>query len=107
MGGGSAPESPGPDHRQVSRREDRPRDDFGVVASMKVHGSLRVPGDKSISHRSLILSAIANGESRIRGLLQSADVHSTAGVLRALGARIPELAPEMSVVGAGLRGLAQ
>jgi 3-phosphoshikimate 1-carboxyvinyltransferase len=74
---------------------------------MRIHGSLSVPGDKSISHRSLILSAIANGESRIRGILQSADVHSTAGVLRALGARIPELAPEMSVRGVGLRGLTQ
>ena len=72
---------------------------------MKVHGTLRVPGDKSISHRSLILSAIAKGESRIRGILQSADVHSTAGVLRALGAQIPELAAEMSVRGVGLRGL--
>src|SRR5689334_24155752 len=74
---------------------------------MKVHGTLRVPGDKSFSHRSLILSAIANGESRIQGILQSADVHSTAGVLRTLGARIPELAPEMTVQGVGLRGLTQ
>jgi 3-phosphoshikimate 1-carboxyvinyltransferase len=74
---------------------------------MKVHGTLRVPGDKSISHRSLILSAIAKGESRVRGILQSADVHSTAGVLRALGAQIPELAAEMSVRGVGLRGLTQ
>ena len=72
---------------------------------MKIHGTLRVPGDKSISHRSLILSAIAKGESRVRGILQSADVHSTAGVLRALGAQIPELAAEMSVRGVGLRGL--
>ena len=74
---------------------------------MKIHGTLRVPGDKSISHRSLILSAIAKGESRVRGILQSADVHSTASVLRALGAQIPELAPEMSVRGVGLRGLTQ
>ncbi|HEY6825657.1 MAG TPA: 3-phosphoshikimate 1-carboxyvinyltransferase [Gemmatimonadaceae bacterium] len=74
---------------------------------MKVHGSLRVPGDKSISHRSLILGAIADGESRIEGILQSADVHSTAGVLRALGARIPELADTLSVRGVGLRGLSQ
>jgi 3-phosphoshikimate 1-carboxyvinyltransferase len=74
---------------------------------MKIHGTLRVPGDKSISHRSLILSAIAKGESRVRGILQSADVHSTAGVLRALGAQIPELAAEMSVRGVGLRGLTQ
>ncbi len=74
---------------------------------MKVHGSLRVPGDKSISHRSLILGAIGDGESQITGILQSADVHSTAGVLRALGAHIPELAPVMSVEGAGIRGLSQ
>lgn len=74
---------------------------------MKVHGSLRVPGDKSISHRSLILGAIATGESRIEGILQSADVHSTAGVLRTLGAQIPDLAPAMTVRGAGLHGLRQ
>jgi len=74
---------------------------------MKVHGSLRVPGDKSISHRSLILGALADGESRITGILQSADVHSTAGVLRALGAQIPELADTMFVRGVGLRGLSQ
>jgi 3-phosphoshikimate 1-carboxyvinyltransferase len=74
---------------------------------MRVNGSLRVPGDKSISHRSLILSSIANGESQIRGILPSADVHSTAGVLRALGAHIPELAPVMTVRGNGLRGLGQ
>jgi 3-phosphoshikimate 1-carboxyvinyltransferase len=74
---------------------------------MRVDGSLRVPGDKSISHRSLILSAIAQGESNIRGILQSADVHSTAGVLRTLGADIPELSAEISVRGGGLRGLSQ
>jgi len=74
---------------------------------MKVHGSLRVPGDKSISHRSLILGTIAEGESRIRGILPSADVHSTAGVLRTLGADIPDLSPEMVVRGRGLRGLSQ
>jgi len=74
---------------------------------MRVDGSLRVPGDKSISHRSLILSAIAQGESNIRGILQSADVHSTAGVLRTLGANIPELSAEISVRGGGLRGLSQ
>ncbi len=67
---------------------------------------LRVPGDKSISHRALMLAALGSGRSRIRGILQSADVHSTAGVLRALGVDIPELdAPEVSIDGVGLRGL--
>jgi 3-phosphoshikimate 1-carboxyvinyltransferase len=64
-----------------------------------------VPGDKSISHRSLILAALADGESRILGILDSDDVRSTAGVLRALGARIPALSGDMRIDGVGLRGL--
>jgi 3-phosphoshikimate 1-carboxyvinyltransferase len=54
------------------------------IKPMKVSGTIRVPGDKSISHRSLMLAALGTGSSRIRGILESADVHSTAGVLRAL-----------------------
>lgn len=72
---------------------------------MRVSGALRVPGDKSISHRALILSALADGESRVTSILQSADVHSTAGVLRSLGVEIPELAPELVIRGVGLHGL--
>ncbi|MEO7455996.1 MAG: 3-phosphoshikimate 1-carboxyvinyltransferase [Gemmatimonadaceae bacterium] len=70
-----------------------------------VSGELRVPGDKSISHRALIFSALADGESHVRGILPSADVHSTAGVLRALGVPIPELSPSMQITGVGPRGL--
>jgi 3-phosphoshikimate 1-carboxyvinyltransferase len=73
---------------------------------MKVFGTLRVPGDKSISHRALIFGALSNGESRVTGILQSADVHSTAGVLRSLGAEIPELSGDFVIRGRG-RGLAQ
>jgi 3-phosphoshikimate 1-carboxyvinyltransferase len=72
---------------------------------MRVHGTIRVPGDKSISHRALMLAALGNGPSRIRGILQSADVESTAGVLRALGAQIPPLSADIVVRGVGLRGL--
>jgi 3-phosphoshikimate 1-carboxyvinyltransferase len=73
---------------------------------MRVDGALRVPGDKSISHRALMLAALGKGESRVRGLLCSADVRSTAAVLRALGASIPEVTPaEFTVRGRGLRGL--
>ncbi len=68
-------------------------------------GTIRVPGDKSISHRSLILASLADGESRIRGILDSEDVRATAEALRALGAAIPPLANDMRVKGAGLRGL--
>jgi 3-phosphoshikimate 1-carboxyvinyltransferase len=75
------------------------------LASLKVSGTVRVPGDKSISHRSLILGSLADGESRVRGILDSEDVRATAEVLRALGVEIPPLAAEMRVKGAGIRGL--
>ena len=75
------------------------------MAALTVRGTTRVPGDKSISHRALMLAALATGRSRIRGILESADVHSTASVLRALGVRIPELGPDVTFDGVGLRGL--
>ena len=74
---------------------------------MRVSGTIRVPGDKSISHRALILSSLAEGESTVRGILDSEDVQSTAGVLRSLGAEIPELAETVRIRGRGLRGLKQ
>jgi 3-phosphoshikimate 1-carboxyvinyltransferase len=67
--------------------------------------AVRVPGDKSISHRALICAALAGGRSRIRNILPSADVHSTAGVLRALGVAIPPLGDDVRVDGRGLGGL--
>ncbi|HEX6630353.1 MAG TPA: 3-phosphoshikimate 1-carboxyvinyltransferase, partial [Gemmatimonadaceae bacterium] len=72
---------------------------------MNVHGSVAVPGDKSISHRALILAALSEGQSHIENLLRSADVETTARALRALGADIAPLAPEVTVRGRGLRGL--
>ena len=72
---------------------------------MKVHGAVTVPGDKSISHRALILAALGDGRSRLRDILRSADVESTAGALRRLGAAVPPLAAELHVDGMGLRGL--
>lgn len=50
---------------------------------------MRVPGDKSISHRSLMLACLARGTSRIEGLLEAGDVRSTATCLRRIGAEIP------------------
>lgn len=73
---------------------------------MKVSGRVVVPGDKSISHRALILGALAEGRTDITGILQSADVRSTAGVLRALGVSVGNLAdPVVTVQGVGPRGL--
>ncbi|MDQ6738434.1 MAG: 3-phosphoshikimate 1-carboxyvinyltransferase [Gemmatimonadota bacterium] len=67
--------------------------------------TIRVPGDKSVSHRSLIISALADGPSVIRGLLRSADVASTATVLRSLGVTIEDDGDRVTVHGRGLRGL--
>src|SRR5947199_5662310 len=53
-----------------------------------LRGSLRVPGDKSISHRALIFGALTVGETRISGLLEGEDVLRTAAAMRALGAAV-------------------
>ncbi len=66
---------------------------------------IRVPGDKSLSHRALIFAALATGRSRVRDILQSADVHSTAGVLRALGVTVPVLGDHLIIDARGARGL--
>jgi 3-phosphoshikimate 1-carboxyvinyltransferase len=62
-----------------------------------------VPGDKSISHRALMLGAIAQGETQIQGLLLGEDPRSTASCFRAMGAEISELNTELvTVKGIGL-----
>ena len=58
---------------------------------MIVGGTVRVPGDKSITHRALLLAALARGESHIGGALTSLDARSTARVLRQLGAEVSSL----------------
>ena len=58
---------------------------------MKVSGTVRVPGDKSITHRALLFGALARGTSHVGGALTSLDARSTARVLRQLGA--DDLAP--------------
>jgi 3-phosphoshikimate 1-carboxyvinyltransferase len=64
-------------------------DDVAVVAPAKrLRGKLRLPGDKSISHRALMLALLAQGESRIRGAGDGADVRSSAGLVAALGASV-------------------
>ncbi len=61
------------------------------ASGLSLQGRIRVPGDKSISHRALMLGAIAHGETTIEGLLLGEDPRSTASCFRALGARISEL----------------
>ncbi len=73
--------------------------------SFVVRGVVRAPGDKSISHRALILAALADGETRVRDILESADVQSTASALRALGVDVPALSPDFVVRGRGTGSL--
>ncbi|WP_397594923.1 3-phosphoshikimate 1-carboxyvinyltransferase [Sphingorhabdus sp.] len=73
-----------------------------------LRGIVRVPGDKSISHRSLMLSALAIGESRVTGLLEGEDVLATAAAMRAMGATIERLGEgEWRIHGVGVGGLLQ
>jgi 3-phosphoshikimate 1-carboxyvinyltransferase len=75
--------------------------------SSALAGRLRVPGDKSISHRALILSAMTVGETRIAGLLEGEDVINTAKAMRALGARVERTGEgAWSVWGVGVGGFA-
>jgi 3-phosphoshikimate 1-carboxyvinyltransferase len=70
-------------------------------------GRVRVPGDKSISHRALILGALAVGTTRISGLLEGEDVLNTAKAMRAMGARVERTGPgTWQVDGVGVAGCA-
>ncbi len=73
-----------------------------------LRGRIRVPGDKSISHRALMLSALAVGESRVEGLLEGEDVLATAAAMRAMGARIARGEDAIwRIHGVGVGGLLQ
>jgi 3-phosphoshikimate 1-carboxyvinyltransferase len=74
-------------------QSDRPttRRDWVLHGCDRLEGSLRVPGDKSISHRSLILGAMAHGATEVRGFLRSEDCLATLQALRVLGTEIVEL----------------
>lgn len=70
---------------------------------MIVRGTVRVPGDKSITHRALLFGALARGTSHVGGALTSLDARSSARVLRQLGASVSSLAPDrlLTVIGRG------
>jgi len=70
-------------------------------------GHVAVPGDKSISHRAVLLGALADGETRVRGFGRSADTEATVRAMRTLGVPVDDVADdELLVHGVGLRGLA-
>ena len=81
-------------------------EDWVASSGSALRGEIRVPGDKSISHRAVMLAAIAEGTSRIDGFLEGEDTRSTAAILRQLGVRIDApSAGERIVHGVGLHGL--
>ena len=73
-----------------------------AVPTRALAGTIRVPGDKSISHRALILGALATGRTRITGLLESEDVLATAKAVVALGAQIRHVNGSVEVTGQGV-----
>jgi 3-phosphoshikimate 1-carboxyvinyltransferase len=83
-----------------------------VRAADRLRGELRLPGDKSVSHRALLLAAMAEGESLITAAGDGADVRSTAGIVRALGATVERVREDgrtvdYRVVSPGADGLRQ
>ncbi|MEM9058574.1 MAG: 3-phosphoshikimate 1-carboxyvinyltransferase, partial [Pseudomonadota bacterium] len=71
-----------------------------------MRGDITVPGDKSVSHRALLLGGIADGETRIDGFLDGADCLATLAAMRAMGVAIDRTDEGQVVVqGRGLRGL--
>jgi 3-phosphoshikimate 1-carboxyvinyltransferase len=76
-----------------------------VEPASSVQGGLSVPGDKSISHRAVLIGAVADGETVIEGFGRSADTESTVAAVRALGVEVGEGGDTLRVQGVGLRGL--
>ena len=80
--------------------------DFKVTPSPFQDATITVPGDKSISHRSLMLGSIAEGRTEVSGFLAGEDCLATASAMRSLGVEIDQLgSTELTVQGVGLNGL--
>ncbi len=80
-------------------------DQFVCLPGGSVAGEIQVPGDKSISHRSVIFGSIANGVSRISGFLQGEDSLNTVAAFRSMGVEIERDQDRLVIQGAGLNGL--
>jgi 3-phosphoshikimate 1-carboxyvinyltransferase len=76
-----------------------------VEPAASLEGHFAVPGDKSVSHRALLLGAVSDGDTVIRGWGRSADTESTLAAVRALGVQVGEGGDQLTVEGVGLRGL--
>ncbi|MDR4500417.1 MAG: 3-phosphoshikimate 1-carboxyvinyltransferase [Nitrospirales bacterium] len=79
-----------------------------IPASKPLRGTVYVAGDKSITHRALILGALAEGETKVSGYCRGEDCLNTLGVVRALGISVQEVDDEnLRILGKGLRGLTE
>ena len=91
---------------------DPTTDEATIHPAGRLRAELRVPGDKSISHRALLLAALALGEGRIQGAGDGADIRSTAGIVRALGATVERVREDgrtvdYRIVSPGAAGLSE
>ncbi|MDY5847008.1 MAG: 3-phosphoshikimate 1-carboxyvinyltransferase [Bariatricus sp.] len=76
-----------------------------ITTSKGLHGEIEIPGDKSISHRSVMFGSLAKGTTEITHFLQGADCFSTIGCFRAMGIEIENTSEKILVHGKGLHGL--
>ena len=79
--------------------------DFIALPAQSIHGQVRVPGDKSISHRAVMLSSIASGITHVEGFLCGADALATMQAFRAMGVKIEHQAEKVTIHGVGREGL--
>ena len=82
-----------------------PVNSITIQPAAAVKGEITVPGDKSISHRSIMLGAIANGTTTVHGFLRGEDNYSTMNAFRAMGVRIDDDGATLQIHGRGLHGL--
>ncbi|QWV98398.1 3-phosphoshikimate 1-carboxyvinyltransferase [Geomonas nitrogeniifigens] len=78
---------------------------YTVQPAKGVRGEIRVPGDKSISHRSIMFGSIANGVTKVSGFLRGEDALATLEAFRAMGVQIDDDGETVTIVGKGLHGL--
>ena len=72
-----------------------------------INGIAKIPGDKSISHRSIIIASIANGISQITNILKSSDVMNTINAFKLMGVQIEEINDNIKIYGKGLNSLSK
>lgn len=80
-------------------------ENYTISAARAVSGEISVPGDKSISHRSIMLGSIANGITRVTGFLRGEDNMATLNAFRAMGVEIEDDGTTLTIHGRGLHGL--